>query len=890
MTGSAPVATEAQVRRRVAQWLADPGNGQVLALHARPQWSGDPVLQVGEARVRVVTCPSPLAMRAALVEHPAERLVVLTDCDEDVLGVGLLAHCSRLRVHSIDPWDLVRTQFRATALDPALAKQGRWLAEALIEYAPAHGWPPVAGSVLTRDHALGLLAARLLGLEPNDLDSAGVLQWTTRSVDVVRYAALPAAVRAGVSGWLGTVAGVPGRWAMACVDSGHGTDAIPLGLLAGLLWDDAVPLSTVVTAARVRLEPMLGGAQPAAPAARAWAEAAQAWVERAVDVDRQLADRVLARTEELARAVQAEGLLHHSNLLPSALGERIRRLADAVRIAVSRPTPATIRDAEHALRTLRAHRLAGTGPGSRGHSRVETAEMAVRLLRWLAIPDAPPPVTLAGALDRQVREDGWVDRARLDVWAGDSDLRVASAYRHLYAAVDARRGRHDEQFARLLAGATAADAPPGSMLRVEDVLSRVVRPILDAGRRALLLVIDGMSVAASTELVESITADGWVELTRGGGPRVGVLAALPTVTEVSRASLFAGRVTTGQRPDEQAALAARFGAQARLLHKADLRAGAGASLGHDVIAAIADQSLPLVAAVVNTIDDALDRSDPGTTTWSLETVRAVRDLLDHAGDRVVVLLSDHGHVVDRGTEAELRFDPAGPNRWRPAGAPAGDGEVLVTGPRVALGGGRAVLAWRETLRYSARKAGYHGGASPAEAVIPLTVLSTDEAAVPGWSGAPVTAPAWWRGTMPVAAEAALEPSAERLFELAPAAPSPPPPAAAVPAGQPPLVTALLASEIYRDRQRTRAAGRAGLPDERVAALLTVLVNAGGRTRLDTLAAEAGIPAHRIGATVGGLRRLLQVEGYPVLDIDPDGQTAVLDERLLREQFQLGSGP
>ena len=62
-----------------------------------------------------------------------------------------------------------------------------------------------------------------------------------------------------------------------------------------------------------------------------------------------------------------------------------------------------------------------------------------------------------------------------------------------------------------------------------------------------------------------------------------------------------------------------------------------------------------------------------------------------------------------------------------------------------LGGGQVVLPWRETLRYTARKAGYHGGANPAEAVIPLAVLSAGtDSAVPGWAGAPIAAPAWWQ--------------------------------------------------------------------------------------------------------------------------------------------------
>jgi len=876
-----PVATEAQVRRLAQDWLRRARDGQVLAVRARPQWTGPEVLHIGATPVRVAACASPLAMRAALVDQPPdERLVVLTDCDEDSLGVGLLAHCAKLHPVSIEPWELVRAQFGVANLDPALVKEGRWLAEALIEHAPDQGWPPVAGAVLTRGHALRSLTAALLGVPGGDLDSAGILQWTTRSVDVVRYTGLPAGLRAGTAAWLGETAGAPARWAMACVDAGNGTDAIPLGLLGRLLWAADVPASTSVTAARVRVEHLLGGGQPSVADAAAWGEAAQAWVERAVDdsPDQQLAGRLLARAEEIARTVQADSMLIRSDLLPAALTARLREFADKLRAAVAKPGVAGLAAAEAALRSVRRHRLAATG------DRGGLTEMGVRLLRWLATAEQSAPVTLAQAVARQVTEDGWVDRARLDVWAGDPDPYLASAYQQLHLAVDARRAAHDREFAALLAQATAADAASGGMLLVEDVLARVVQPILAAKRRVLLLVVDGMSVAASTELVQSITEQGWIELTPDGGPRVGVLAALPTVTQVSRASLFAGRITVGLQADERAGLAAAVGSDVRLLHKAELRAGSGASLEPSVIAALTDPSVRLVAAVVNTIDDALDRSDPGTTEWTTQTVRAVGDLLAHAQDRVVVLLSDHGHVVDRGPEMQLRSDASGGGRWRSADKPPGEAELVFAGRRVRLGGGRVVLPWRETLRYGPRKAGYHGGASAAETVIPLTLLSAlGDSVVPGWAGAPVAAPAWWRGPV-AAATVAAAPATDALFDLVPAAPSAPRPATV--ADVPPLVTALLQSPTYRGRHKLT--GRAALPDARVGALLSALLAAGGRARVDSVAAEAGIPAHRINLTVTALRRLLQVEGYPVLDIDPDGQTLVLNERLLREQFQLGS--
>ncbi|MGO1950139.1 MAG: BREX-2 system phosphatase PglZ, partial [Mycobacteriaceae bacterium] len=139
---------------------------------------------------------------------------------------------------------------------------------------------------------------------------------------------------------------------------------------------------------------------------------------------------------------------------------------------------------------------------------------------------------------------------------------------------------------------------------------------------------------------------------------------------------------------------------------------------------------PLVAAVLNTIDDALDKSDPIDRQWSVPDITHLRVLLQAAGraGRTVVMVSDHGHIVDRGQSAP---SPLGGNsaRWRHADADAHastnavEQEVSVRGDRVLTDDHRAVLAVDEDLRYTARKAGYHGGLSLAEASIPVVILS-----------------------------------------------------------------------------------------------------------------------------------------------------------------------
>jgi hypothetical protein len=113
--------------------------------------------------------------------------------------------------------------------------------------------------------------------------------------------------------------------------------------------------------------------------------------------------------------------------------------------------------------------------------------------------------------------------------------------------------------------------------------------------------------------------------------------------------------------------------------------------------------------VLNTIDDALDRSDPGGTEWGADAVKHLAPLLDrarHAG-RIVVLTADHGHIVERRQGTQRAYASISSGRSRAAIEPGADGEVLVTGRRVLLHEGRAVLAVDEHLRYGPLKAGYH---------------------------------------------------------------------------------------------------------------------------------------------------------------------------------------
>jgi hypothetical protein len=427
-----------------------------------------------------------------------------------------------------------------------------------------------------------------------------------------------------------------------------------------------------------------------------------------------------------------------------------------------------------------------------------------------------------------------------------------------------------------------------------------------------LLVLDGMSAGVGTEVVASVVArsgDGWAEaLLSGQSRRAAALAVLPTLTEVSRASLLCGELRAGGQEVERhgyEALTRAYGLRgAALFHKKPLDSSRlGFAVADDVVAAIADVTRqPLVTCVLNTIDDALDRSDPGGTEWGADTVKHLVPLLDrarHAG-RIVVLTADHGHVVERRQGTQRPYPDISSGRSRAATVPAGDGEVLVVGSRVLRHDGRAVLAVDEQLRYGPLKAGYHGGAAPAEAVVPVAVLVPG--AIPEGVSlhlAPPQEPTWWidpvepavPAARPVTADQESAPAADyrrrrqdaapTLFDEPDTEPVPAVPDQGVVAS--PVLAAVLKSAAYAAQKKV--AGRVSVTDGQVSGLLAALIEAAGHRLVPAQAAAAlEVSPVMLRGAVLHVQRLLNVEGYPVLRIDADGSTVILDEALLREQF------
>ncbi|MFH9958397.1 BREX-2 system phosphatase PglZ [Streptomyces roseolus] len=940
----------------LAEALAGRGRRRAVLLRSTPQWEGPGELAWGDGQsTRVVAAPSPLAVHELVLDHLAGRtdgpivLVVLTDREQNELDPAILARTHKQRIEAVDSWDVVRDAFGAQQVDPRL-KEDNWAAEALLDAAPPAGWNRLGGGLLSRSVALSALALRRLRLGPyrdeqeigpqdrtaatDSLDTHALLGWSLTPTGPERFLELRGPERSGLVSFLGEPdqAGLAGQAIFALVEAEHGPDAVSFGLVCSALWCHAEPDAATYTA-RGRAERWFGERPPAKgeqfdTLAAAFGRAAEDYVtgllaragraggdgSDGAREARRISETALDRASVLVRQFGAEAAAEASPVLSVGLEARFKAVGQA--LAVREPGALA-----RAVAALEDHRRA-KGPENR--ARVERARMSQRLVQWLSIESIDENRPVFDAIQHHVEETGWVDRALEHIEAGgDPDPTLAAAYDALVTRVRERRRRIDGGFARTLATWTAGGTGPGTGLVVENFLERVVKPVVQGSshRRVLLLVLDGMSAAISTELSEELRLS-WAEfdpVDTGTPRRRAMAAALPTLTAVSRTSLFAGRLMQGSQKDE-AQLFPRLplwgGTPAAVFHKDDLRAGsAGETFGPALTEALNDGRTH-VAVVLNAIDDRLAKEQKlGDGSWQAAHIPGLLDLMRVAAEQgmAVLITSDHGHVVDRhGVKVEAGSPLSARHR-----APGGDtapSEIELRGSRVVAPetGASIVALWDADSRYTARKAGYHGGASLSEFTIPvLAFLPFGATPPPAWRELGDQRPLWWhleaRASQPVAAPAptptvpAKRPAAKQktskeqerlarthdsLFDVALVPAAEHENALVSPAVVDPddaLVEALFASETFKGQQELLARKP---PEGKLKQAIRALIDAGGTLPVTALAQRVSYPTTRADGFAAILRQLLNYDGVQVLETLPDGRTVRLDLPLLRVQFDL----
>jgi hypothetical protein len=861
------------------------GESPVIAFRSN-MWNGPETIEVDSRTWHVKGCRSVLEVRDALSSRDeAQPLVILTQVSHADLGPDVTARLLKRRILEVDAWEPVLRVFGAHRIDARLASHG-WLSDVLVTGAPAQGYDQSASGTLDAATAWRAALKILLGVDASALDLTTLLEWTLDASVLSRWAALPQEQTADICKWLISAVGPSAELPLALIKNNHGADVVPIAIVCGVLFADGEELSGVRGAAAIRLERWTDGLHVDGRRARAVATTANRLLERLRTNGRPGVSALLGRADEVLSELGSGDEAWRSRWLSRGFDQRLQHYADALMVALNGAgVAAALVAAADALENLRVHSRGTDDP-----ERVLRAEQALRLVRYIRTVDhTAPPTSFGDAAAAYSSVHAFADVSRYALYASETHQGFGAAL----TAVADRSASERESFTKTFASLTKhwfdAPSPTPNLVLIEDALKTVVAPLAEHGP-VLLVVVDGMSAAVADAVGASVQRRGWTPIAPVDvvGP-VALVGALPSITAVCRTSLFCGALRKGTASDERSGFASQTNLVAlskpnlppRVFHKGDL--GAGASLADDVAAAIAAPLQRIVAVVVNAVDDYLLKDDMVRPTWTADYVPVVAALCDAArtAGRFLVMTADHGHVLDLKLSEKLPGNDS--DRYRSAGPPLRNGEVLVSGPRVLTESGTVVVAASERIRYMSRKNGYHGGISPQELIIPLLVFAPETRMPVGYREAGRSRPAWWDLTAPVGEAPIIETAIVTSKTGLPLFDQPVGPALAVTTAiAPAWVARLLHSEVFQEQKRRAA--RAALADDRLSALLVTLASRGGRMTSAAVADRLGIPVGRVSSTIAAAAQMLNFDGYQVLFLDSD--EIVLDQALLITQFEL----
>jgi hypothetical protein len=901
------------------------GKGEAAAVRA--------TLHDGAALYRVVPVRSELELRRALVAPRTEPLLALVSYEAAPLPLDLAARLARGEVCVVSSESRLRRHLGVRHVHPDVQRL-RALCEALLvdEARPAS---PSGASSLDLDLAWRLLLASRCGL-PRDV------AFTLRRLLEHLAIASPAPrwiawlrdnpeLRPVFDGWLARTVDpiAPMLWALWEESLGRPVAALTfaLGPLAARLGTDPIVRMQArgwLNDLSSRLGQAIGG--DTAGLAR-WAavegglrDGLRVSHGRTLDLLLRDADAIVTKFEVEPSVREA---LAASTSLSLAWDASLQRFAEALDACRAAPSPERYAAALVPFERLRAHRNADARSAV-----VDRARAALRLVAWRsARPDfthvqtSGPPWQMAVELARDyVKHGGFVDLARRDV-RGSDDGAFGRACVAVEADADALRDEDDARFAASLQRWVEAGRRGEHMVPIERALDAFGASFLEGGERRKLLVVllDGASWANVTELLQDLDARHrhgvlrWQPTCNSASSFVApVIAALPTITKVSRAAFFAGEVPSpGDRPDTGND-PVRFSKHARLRAVTD--DVPKLHLEHDTphvseeLRASVRSKKRVVGVVFNAIDDQLHGSRQVAVRYHTATIKPLAELLElaRASGRAILFASDHGHVTGARltSVASRRDDGEGRCRYLDEGVAPVDGELVFQGAGVWTPhkGQRLALRTRETdAMGSTRGDGLHGGATLAEVVAPTVLVASDGLAGDGDDRTlevqSMPLPPWWdlAWKAPPARAATPEPTTVVQPTLPNVATAPVAPAAPVP-------TPAKIGGDYLPRTRL---GRAvfdapsfkALPPDRRRTLETLavpivdaLVQHGGPMSSDMLARAIERFTWQARGLWPTASEILNIDGYPVLDFDERTGVVRLDVATLRLLLDLPETP
>ena len=755
-----------QIKAQVAATIRQSNlKSKFIGIRISGQWVGETVQTDGDSTLCIHVCKSPLAMRLVMrdAEKDHERAteniyVILTPLENADLDDDILMRLAKRKLFSIDPWEVVKSLFQATVIDPRLRKE-RWIADYLIDWNTSEGYTPVSNGFLNADIVWAILLERGLVITDVSPDLPYLLKWSIDSNNIARLKnAAPNFQKAAIA-YITELVGHSAQYILGCACQTERNDLVALGLVFGVLFHPKATgkLDKAIGKIEERyfqgeiLTPNLGST---------WQAAAQEVINLRLPIDIQLKENILNRADEILQEIGASHLAHLSEISPLGFNQRLESFGQTLSSILKNPLANGLKKLIASRNELLRHNLAKE---DRYRSRINNLDMAIRLLNWIYQQKAETnllPQSLTEAIATELTDNCFADWARHSLLSDESLQLVSNAYAELFNLVVKVRERQSQIFAHFFASWTDLGSSHNEILVVENVLRDIVTPI-SYHAPVLLIVLDGMSMSVCHQLLESITRQGWSLLRKEDQPLpiMSALATVPSITEISRTSLLSGRIRSGKAKDESSEF--KFHPDLNesskqqkkqnplLFHKAQLQGEEDVTLSQDVRQAIASRDRLVIGVVVNAIDDRLTKGEQLYIDWTQQSINVIPALLEEAksANRIVILASDHGHIIEHGTK--LISTTEGGERWRPDLDNLTDDECRLTGNRVVVSGHKSIIApWSEKIRYKPKKNGYHGGVNPQEIVTPIAVLSSGQVIPSGWLESSNKFPNWWNIASP----------------------------------------------------------------------------------------------------------------------------------------------
>jgi hypothetical protein len=862
----------------------------VVALRHSGGWSGPDRLTIAGEEHRVMPCVSDLQIREALgeLETVGAPGVLLCDLSPAQVGEDVLARLVKRRVHHPQMGEMLRELFNAKLVD-ARVLSCRPLVDSLVKAVAGGPFAPAPGGTLDLQYAWKTLLRTTLGFEVVDVTFSELLRWATIPAARAALSALSSDVRREFANWLAPTNSNAPRQLLHALDSQISGELVSLGLLMGMISAAERAGVNEALAGLARLEQFIGHENAGVADRQTWYQAATEVYRKLVDSELFQAQAIIQSLDRLIERVRLQDHAHYSEYSRVGLEQRIGVAGRVIKEAIGEKSDSALQAGRQAIARVAAHRLSIDD-----NLRLRRLQMAIRLVTWVArhkIPEAN--ATLSQLCAYYASEGGFVDWARNTVVESDPNPETRQALHSVLQAVDASWESFQKQFAERVQQWSLHDSKLDKVLRIEEVLWATVAPVAKQAP-ALLIVLDGMSQAVFRELLTDLLRRNWLEVAAPAPetPR-SALAAIPSTTEVSRRALIAGQLPLPSRGTETTdftrndRLHGLVGGAVRpqLFLKGDLAAVGRPGLAPSVAEAIANDKCRLVGAVVNVVDDTLSGADQASYTWNLDQIGPLHEMMRLASEcgRVVILASDHGHVLDAGSKLVSQPLKETGDRFRLPAGNLSQGEWELRGPRItaATGVDCIVALGAQRLRYQGKRRGYHGGICPQELLVPCVVLRSSNCEVPdSWDDLPPYEPEWWT---PRQTAAALPPTRTLLPAPTKAASKQPELFPSGPANDT-WIADLIASPTYAEQ--TKATVRGAPPADQLTKFLVLLEQRNGTILRSHLAQQMGMATLRVDGLIQNYRRLLNVDSYDVLSYDPGSETVTLNIELLKSQFQI----